>query len=66
MLTRAEVIALKKRHAKLVRQRKRAESYFQLHGKGGVSETRHKNEARIQEANAELPVIEEALRTAWD
>lgn len=66
MLTRAEVVALKRRHVKLMRQRKRAQGYLERHGKGGVSDTLYKNEALIQEADAELPIIEAQLRKAWD
>ena len=65
-MTRAEVVDLKRRHVKLTRQRKRARGYLERHGRGGAVDTLYRNEALIQEADAELPIIEAKLRRAWD
>ena len=65
-MTRSEVVALKRRHVELTRQRKRARGYLERHGTGGAVDTLYKNEALIQEADAELPIIEAKLKQAWD
>jgi Fe2+ or Zn2+ uptake regulation protein len=65
-MKRSEIKALKLCHTKLTRQRKRAQRYLEQHGKGGSIDTLYKNEALIHEADVEIPLIEEKLRTAWD
>jgi len=63
-MKRSEIRALKLRHTKLTRQRKRAQRYLEQHGRGGSMDTLYRNEALIHEADAEIPLIEEKLRRA--